>query len=531
MKQKSKAFRKTIALLSVMIMLVGVFGGCSKKDQPSVSTPSNTNSTSEKEDNGKVEEEKEPEKLPPYKISIMAPFASDEHDQNPHRQKIYQMIEEYTNTEIEFIFYPDTLYYEKVPLVLAAGDMPSIMVANKDATIGNAGESGDIWEVGPYLEDYPNLSTIHEVAIQNASFNGRLYGVPRARAVGRNGAGYRLDWLENLGLKEPKTIDDFYEMLVQFTKNDPDGNGKNDTIGLAVTSYGGPWDNMQIWFGAPNGWGEQDGKLIPTHMTKEYDEALKFFRKIYSEGLVNQDFDTYDPGKWDDMLRGGIAGATVDVVDRFARNQEYFDREGIPAKTQIVGGFEGPQGLRLLPTAGYAGLLIFSKEQIKTEDELKRALDFMDKMSDAEMLNLIEWGVEGIEWDYNEEGYAIRYTEEEKPEMGTNPRTGLNQFISYWVHPDQTPNRIVGEPMSEIRVLQNEVQASNEPYCIANPGASYFSETMAVSGNDLNDIINQGRTDYIKGVIDDVGLQAVKDQWLKSGGQKVIDEVNKLYKK
>lgn len=375
------------------------------------------------------------------------------------------------------------------------------------------------------------MSIVHEVAIQNASFNGKLYGVPRARAVGRNGVGYRLDWLENLGLSEPRTIDDFYNMLVAFTKNDPNMSGKNDTIGIAVTSWGGPWDNMQVWFGAPNGWGERGGKLVPAHMTPEYDEALKFFRKLYAEGLVNQDFNTYDPGKWDDMLRGGIAGSTVDVTDRFARNQEYFEREGIPARTQIVGGFEGSQGLKLLPTAGYSGMLIFSKAQIKTEEELRRALDFIDRLSDAEMLNLIEWGVEGIDWDYGEEGYAIRYTVEEKPEMGSEPRVGLNQITSYWVHPDETPKRIQGAPANEIRTLSAEVQTANEPFCVPNLGASYFSETMALSGEDLNEIMNMARTDYIMGIIDDVGLQAAKDQWLRSGGQKVIDEVNALHNK
>ena len=84
-------------------------------------------------------------------------------------------------------------------------------------------------------------------------------------------------------------------MLKAFTTDDPDGNGKDDTYGLVASKFNGPWDNMQIWFGAPNKWGDDgSGNLIPAHETPEYMEALKFFRQIYSEGLVNKDFAVMD---------------------------------------------------------------------------------------------------------------------------------------------------------------------------------------------------------------------------------------------
>lgn len=533
MRNNKSLLKKVIAVLCVVLMLTATLAACAPKKETSGGTGGSTDTTgssssSQTTTGGSQQQVNEPKKEQAYKLSIMAPYASDEHDKNPHRQEIYRRIREYTNTDVEFIFYPQTLYYDKVPLVLATADMPSIMVVGKDLAAG-PGENGDIWEVGPYLDKFPNLTTIPEAVRQNASHNGRLYGIPRSRALGRNGVGYRLDWVENLGLPQPKTIDDFYGMLVAFTKNDPDRNGKNDTIGMAVTQYNGPWDQMQIWFGAPNGWKEENGKLIPAHMTKEWDDALKFFRKIYSEGLVNQDFDTYDPARWDELLRGGIAGCAVDVVDRFARNQEYFEREGIPAKTMIVGGFEGPYGLRILPTAGFSDLLIISKDKVKTEDELMKALNFLDKLNDAEMRNLIEWGVQGIDWDYGEDGEPIRYTVEEKPEIGTpNPREGLNQIIPYWSREEEAA-KLITATQNEIRTLMSKVQTENEKYTVPNPGASFQPPTMTQIGTDLNNIIIDARTQYIKGIIDDVGLQAAKNQWLKSGGQQVIDEINELY--
>jgi putative aldouronate transport system substrate-binding protein len=515
-----KLLNTAISLTSIAVLLPTLLAGCSgTKDAVATKSAGATEKTA----NAKKE---------PYKLSIMAPGASDEDNSKEYAIKTMDKIRQYTNTNVEFVSYATTMYYEKVPLLLATGDLPSIMVMNKDATFESAVANNTFWEVGPYIKDYKNLSTINEVALSNVSSNGKVFALPRARSIGRNGAAYRLDWVENLGLTEPKTIDDLYKMLVAFTKNDPDGNGKNDTFGMAVTSYNGPWDNMQVWFGAPNGWGlDAKGELIPAHMTKEYDEALKWFRKIYSEGLVNKDFATYDSGKWDDMLRGetNVAGFAVDVTDRFTKIHEFFEKGNMPGKEQIVGGFTNSKGeKKLLPTEGFNGILVFSKAKIKSEEDLKSSLNFIDKLSDAEMLNLII-GFESVHWNMNKEkGYIERIDNKDKPEL--NNLKNLNQMTTLYVSKEEEAKRLVEAPLTAIKTLSTKVQLDNEKYVVKNLASGYTSPTYVSVGVDLTKIMNDARTKYIMGEIDDVGLQSAKDQWLKAGGQNVIKEYNELYK-
>ena len=45
----------------------------------------------------------------------------------------------------------------------------------------------------------------------------------------------RDDWMKKLNLSAPKTVDDFVKLCEAFTTQDPDGDGKNDTYGLAVS--------------------------------------------------------------------------------------------------------------------------------------------------------------------------------------------------------------------------------------------------------------------------------------------------------
>jgi len=529
---------KSIVLALIFMLAVMSVVACGKKNDEPTSTDDTTPTKAVTEDKDTQEAttpEATPTVLPPLGLSVMLPYGTNEHDEEELTKRFYSTIEEYTNTDLEFIFYTSDMYYEKLALVFASGDIPSVLVTGKSPEFLNAVENDAFWDISDYIYDYPNLAQLPEAVFQNASINGRLYGVPRSRDLGRNGFGYRLDWLNNLGLKEPETIDELYNMLVGFTFDDPDGNGKDDTYGLGITSYAGTWDIMQVWFGAPNGWGIDDnGDLVPAILTDGYNDALKWFRKVYSEGLVNPDFDTVAGGDWDTLLlRSGVAGATADVVDRFRRNQEYFETEGIPAEHMIIGAVDAGHGLRTFPTAGYADMIAISKQKVKTEDELKRVLQFLNDMNDAEMRKLVEFGFEGVSYKVDENGYGVYLTEEEKTELNVplyNFRDGMNQLIPYFISPEEAEKSFTtAPPTSEIRLMEAAVKVENAKYAVVNYGASYTSPTYLELASVLDPIMADARIQYIKGEIDDVGLQAAKDQWLRSGGETVIKEMNELY--
>ena len=66
---------------------------------------------------------------------------------------------------------------------------------------------------------------------------------------------------------------------------------------------------------------------------------------------------------------------------------------------------------------------------------------------------------------------------------------------------------------------------------VFNPALGYLtqSDTYAECGSDLVQILDDARTQYICGQIDEAGLQAAFDQWNARGGTQVIEEVNALY--
>lgn len=455
---------------------------------------------------------------PPYSIRILLPsFHEDLPDRN---SPIIQAIERYTNTELDIMFAPDSVYDDTLKVTFASKqNMPAVIVIpDKTPSFIQAAKSGLLWEVGPYLNQFPNLSQADAKVLENISIDGKIYGVYRARDKSRVGISYRKDWLDNLGLEKPQTIEDFYEMLHAFTYNDPDGNGKDDTYGMVVSKFPGTFDVIQTWFGVPNQWDEQDGKLIPAHETPEYKESLDFLRKLYEEGLINPDFAIMNPANWLDPIVNGEAGVIVDFARHAARIQ---NRMGVAGVMDVIGSVEGPDGIRLPSSSGHHGMISISKSAVPTEEELLTVLDFLDKLNDAEIQNLVHNGIE-----YRHYLLVEDYVEPLGIEGTNQEKNSLNQMMMYIPH-----ERFIPRTPAPLLTKADRIIKENEKYLVHNPAEPYISEVYVRNGYELDRIIANARTAYILGKIDEQGWEAAMKQWEESGGWEVKQEINLLYRK
>lgn len=90
---------------------------------------------------------------------------------------------------------------------------------------------------------------------------------------------------------------------IAFAKNDPDGNGQDDTISLGIKkdlwtiNYGleGFFNSYHAY---PNIWYEQDGKLVyGTVQAEPMKTALTDLARLYAEGAIDQEFVVKDSDK------------------------------------------------------------------------------------------------------------------------------------------------------------------------------------------------------------------------------------------
>lgn len=532
--------KKTLSLLMALVMTVTLLAGCSPSaTDPSAPVNSDSGSVTSSNPNGTGSTERPT-------ITFMIPDFSGHVLANEHSEEVIARYEEYTGIHVEWRTEANDTYTEKFGLTLMdKANMPMILAANKtldqNPSASDAAKHGAFWDLTEYLKDseaYPNLSQVNPDVLTGLTIDGQIIAVPRSRAIGRNGMGYRTDWAEAVGITEPpKTVDDVYDMLYKFTYEDPDGNGVNDTYGLEMCKHTVPLDIIQTWFGVGNGWVEKDGRMIPVHQTEEYMEALQWMRKVYEDGLIRPDWPTVDTANFQEDTKKGVTGMFIDVMDGSKRIWQYFKDENIssvvdPSKTAtmtMVGPIarDDSSEPRTLATTGYAGFFLITKAGAKTEEDVKNCLQFLDRMCDPDMMALADYGMEGITYDLNEAGEVVPNG---VYDTTNSPNAGLNQALPYIPYLTEQNPKYVKEKQ-DYQAAYEDIIVYNLDYAVFNPALGYLtqSDTYATSGTNLVQILDDARTQYICGQIDEAGLQAAFDQWDSRGGAQVIEEVNALY--
>ncbi|TLS49221.1 extracellular solute-binding protein [Paenibacillus antri] len=491
-------------------------GGSNEPEQPA----NNAGTGAQAETKTEPEAPKEP-----FKLSIMANL----HTPEVPSDKIEKLVEEATNTELDIQWVPDGTYDEKMNASFATGTLPqATYIKNQTSLImlRDAIRNNQFWEIGPLLEQYPNLSKLNPEVLKNTSVDGKIYALYQERPLSRQGLIYRKDWADKLGLSAPTNVDELYAMLKAFAENDPDGNGAKDTIGLTDRSdlVYGAFKSVSSWFGTPNGWGELDGKLTPEFMFPQYMETMKYIKKLHEEGLINQDFPVTSKTDQQNLLITGKAGAYIgsmgDVVSLDSKITEVNPNALLDVQNKINGP-DGKFGIWAIP--GYGSVVLFPKSAVKSEDELKNILAFYDKLMSPELANLIYWGVEGEH--YTMEGGKVVPIEDTKiTDRDVKPYQalqigGISTIDGFFEAKHLLPAKEKAE----------QLIVDNNNYLIHDPTAPLDSATFTQDGVRLQELIKDATYKFMLGDIDEAGFQAAVDTWLKQGGQKIIDEFNASY--
>lgn len=538
MKRKKK-FEKVMAavLAASMVMSLTACGGSSSTSSNTSSTQSATTESAQKGEASEEAKSEEPKER--QTVTFMTiDFNAGTSNTGEYAEEILNKVEDAAGVNVDIDWILSDVTEEKITLAMANPSTMPMVITHGGSLTGNivsAAKAGAFVDLNDYIwdaEKYPNLSQMNKSVAESLTVEGALIAIPRTRDIGRYGLSYRQDWAEAVGItEEPKTIDDIYDMLYKFTYDDPDGNGKDDTYGMEMTQYTGPFDIVQTWFGVGNGWAEVDGKLVPVHMQPEYKEALDWIKKVYDDGLMPKDWAVRTTDTWSNGCKTGESGVYIDVMDGGRRIWDYFVAKDTytpsvvnpdePASMNLLGAVNG----KTLATSGYNGYFTLSASTCDTPEKIEAALTLLDKLNDNDTRLLVEYGLEGINWEKDADGNLVDLDVEDAT-LAAN-YLGLNQMLAYIPRYDLNPSPAKNERTQ----AQADAYVRNEQYAVFNPASSYLanSATYADIGKTLDEIISQARTQYICGEIDEAGLQAAWDNWLNQGGQAVIDEVNEQY--
>jgi putative aldouronate transport system substrate-binding protein len=219
---------------------------------------------------------------------------------------------------------PSDAFATKMRLALAANEkMPDVVPIRNPALMHELIDSGKFMDVGPLFDKYASDSWKAAMNEDPAAWypfmrDGKKYALPILDYTYNSDAvmWIRADWLRKLNLQAPKTLDELDKVLDAFVNQDPDGNGKADTLGLAVgfkDSTTSSMGDLSWLFGAygkiPRQWNKaDDGTLAYGSIEPTVKQGLAKVSDWMKKGYISKEAGLLDADKAAQDFTSGKAG-------------------------------------------------------------------------------------------------------------------------------------------------------------------------------------------------------------------------------
>lgn len=234
--------------------------------------------------------------------------------------EMYKEREKETGVHIEFIHPALGQESEQFNLMLASKKLPDIIEYSWANYVGGpqaAIDDGLIIALDDYIDKAPNFKARLEEKSElgdlyrkgSTTDDGHYYGFTTLNTGDYRifaGPCIRRDWLDELNLGIPETIDDWTNVLRAFKEK----NGVTAPLTGLLSQFCTGTDSAFVGaFGVGNRLYQEDGKVKYGPMEDGYKEFLETAHMWYTEGLIDQDLSSNKDTLVDSKITKGESGA------------------------------------------------------------------------------------------------------------------------------------------------------------------------------------------------------------------------------
>jgi putative aldouronate transport system substrate-binding protein len=432
------------------------------------------------------------------------------------------------------ILAPQPSYGDKVATIVASGDIPELFYLNYNqtntplATYVQQGVFLDITDyvTGSALRDYPNLAVFPGFMWEATKMNGRIMGVPRPSGRASQIASYRVDWARKVGAHvPPRNAKEVHDMLVAFSKKDPDGDHHADTWGLG--NYG-DWGNslVQFMYRVPNNWRKNpDGSLTYYIETPQYKQALAYERELWADGAYYPDSASMDFAKDNQLYLSGKIGLEAEGASIYGPTGQQATLRKVDPGAQLAyvipPGWNGGQGITWnLP--GIFGFTAISSAVGNDKNRVKELLHILDWFAapfGSEEYLYKNYGIAGRDYKMGANGVIMPTTTGQTEVNGDMVSLTGGLLVNY------TPDH------PQTAVLETTLQKKILKLGVDDPTANLFSPTAVRKGAALGQMVYDGETAVITGRQPLSYVDTTIKNWRSRGGDQIRTEYEQALKK
>lgn len=366
---------------------------------------------------------------------------------------VSQAITEATGVTLD-VSYPvgtsDGTQAEDIALMIAEDNYPDMIFAKGSAT--DLYDAGALIDMTDLIEEYgPNIKKMYGDEFEKLRWgNGDdgiyqlSYADTKATTL-QTGGTCQIQWaaLKENNYEYPKTIEEYEALIKKYLEAHPQTDDGLDTIGLSISASDWHW---MITLGNPasligdaqpdNGqWiYDENNNFYYKHASDDEKEYFQWLCRMYNEGILDPDFATQTHDDYIAKISSGRVVAITDAMWDYSAGESVLISDGKLDKTYA------PLPVTLhaedkAPCLMYQGLQVgWGIGITKSCADPVRAVQFLDYLCSDEGQILFNWGVEGVNYQVDENGNRYR-TEEEiaasQTDSDYSKKTGIRNFNGF----------------------------------------------------------------------------------------------------
>lgn len=341
--------------------------------------------------------------------------------QSMEESPTWQWIEERLNVNIEWQQPSSSQLSEQFNLMIASRKLPDIIYYNWTNVPGGPAQlisNGlilDLTELIPsmapnynaFLSDPENAEIVKQISLNDGTVYMFAKVFPDARAMSYSGFMIRQDWLDNLGLERPTTIDEWEAVLTAFRDGDSNGNGIADEIPFLSDGIGGIRHLAPAWKVRSGLYpSAETGKITFGALEPGYKEFLMKMAQWYQMGLIDPEFAATDPTTLQNKMTqnlggvfyGAISGGMGRILNLMRDVQPEYNLTGVRQPMSDDGVAYTDNDPLVRKFVGQGAAVSANTEHL---EEVMALLDFCYSEEGNVLLN---WGIQGESYEIDADG-------------------------------------------------------------------------------------------------------------------------------
>ncbi|MDF2668027.1 MAG: extracellular solute-binding protein family 1 [Paenibacillus sp.] len=456
--------------------------------------------------------------------------------------KYVQELSKLSGYSLKYEFLDHNNYGQQLTLRFASGQLPDVIFTGSidSSSHANAVENGIFTELGPLIDKYgPNLKKhIPEEAWKSPSVskNGKIYGIPSFSATYPSSRVIyiRQDWLDKLGMKAPKSLDDFLAYFEKVKQNDMNGNGDpNDEIPFYARENLGYSEAFFGHFGVfPGVWTYKDGQMTPDVIDPRMKEAISFYKLLYDKGYMNRDVFTTKSGDWFNNISTGKAGMWLhdvqNLMSSFNPDTKFPNQSNV--KLDMLGGPTRADGKSYLHpgSTGIKNVFVIPSS-VEHPEEIIKYFDWA--WSDSpEKDKFLSFGIKDV--NYSEKDGKVQWDSAAAVNADKNA-ISIYQLVLNPVGDGRLSEQLIAinqhkDLIAKGKKLANDNAMSNDSLHMPVLSTLQTHPELAVGGGSLfMDMVAKAVTGKEEV---DKAFETFTSEWKRRGGNDAIKEATAWYK-